>query len=171
MDGSNVTQLSTSQIAVHPNCSPDGKFVVYVNVVGNTTRLMKVGIDGGTASEISKADAFSPVISPDGASLAALYQPDRSKHPSLAVIGIERAAKCAAFTTCRWKRETAISGDGGQKLAWINDGHAILYPVNSDGVVTLWAQPVGPQGSPAAPRKTSDEPRIGFPMGRVHLVS
>ncbi len=152
MDGSNVTQLSTGQIAVHPNCSPDGKFVVYVNVAGNTTRLMKVGIDGGTPSEISKADAFNPVISPDGASLAALYQPDRSKHASLAVIGMAGGEVRSIYDLSTEARE-AIGGDGGQKLAWINDGRAVLYPANSDGVVTLWAQPVGPPGSPAAPAK------------------
>ena len=146
-DGSNVTQLSTGQIAVHPNCSPDGKFVVYVNVAGNTTRLMKVGIDGGAASEISKADAFNPVISPDGASLAALYQPDPSKHPSLAVIGMAGGEVRNVYNLSADARE-AINGDGGQKLAWINDGRAILYPVNTDGVVTLWAQPVGPPGKP-----------------------
>ncbi|MGC2279511.1 MAG: protein kinase [Candidatus Acidiferrales bacterium] len=152
MDGSNVTQLSTSQIAVHPNCSPDGKFVVYVNVVGNSTRLTKVGIDGGAASEISKADAFSPVISPDGASVAALYQPDPSKHPSLAVIGLA-GGEVRSVYNLPVEAQAAINGDGGQKLAWINDGHAILYPVNNDGVVTLWAQTVGPQGSPVAPAK------------------
>ena len=152
MDGSNVTQLSTSQIAVHPNCSPDGKFVVYVNVEGNSTRLMKVGIDGGTASEISKADAFSPVISPDGGSVAALYQPDPSKHPSLAVIGLAGGEVRNAYNLSVEAQE-AINGDGGQKLAWINDGRAILYPVNNDGVVTLWAQPVGPQGSSTLPAK------------------
>ncbi len=152
MDGSNVTQLSTNPIAVHPNCSPDGKFVVYVNVGGNSTRLMKVGIDGGAASEISKADAFSPVISPDGASVAALYQPDPSKHPSLAVIGLA-GGEVRSVYNLPVEAQAAINGDGGQKLAWINDGRAILYPVNNDGVVTLWAQPVGPQGSPAAPAK------------------
>ncbi|MGC2705394.1 MAG: hypothetical protein WA361_12825, partial [Candidatus Acidiferrales bacterium] len=152
IDGSNVTQLSTGQIAVHPNCSPDGKFVVYVNVAGDTTRLMKVGIDGGAPSEISKADAFNPVISPDGASLAALYQPDRSKHASLAVIGMAGGEVRSIYDLSTEARE-AIGGDGGQKLAWINDGRAILYPANSDGVVTLWAQPVGPPGSPAAPAK------------------
>ncbi|MGC1170650.1 MAG: hypothetical protein WA886_17230, partial [Candidatus Acidiferrales bacterium] len=139
-------------IAVHPNCSPDGKFVVYVNVVGNSTRLMKVGIDGGAASEISKADAFNPVISPDGASVAALYQPDPSKHPSLAVIGLA-GGEVRNVYNLPVEAQEAINGDGGQKLAWINDGRAILYPVNNDGVVTLWAQPVGPQGSPSAPAK------------------
>jgi Tol biopolymer transport system component len=152
LDGSNVTQLSTGQLAVHPNCSPDGKFVVYVNVVGNSTRLTKVGIDGGAASEISKTDAFNPVISPDGGSLAALYQPDRSKHPSLAVIGLAGGEVRNSYDL-PVEAQAAINGDGGQKLAWINDGRAILYPVNNDGLVTLWAQPVGPPGSPAAPAK------------------
>ena len=47
-----------------------------------------------------------------------------------------------------------INGDGGQKLDWTKDGRAILYPVTTDGVVTLWAQPVGPQGNaPAAPKQ------------------
>ncbi|MFZ0882884.1 MAG: protein kinase [Candidatus Acidiferrales bacterium] len=152
MDGSNVTQLSTSLIAVHPNCSSDGKFVVYVNVVGNSTRLMKVGIDGGAASEISKADAFNPVISPDETSVATLYQPDPSKRPSLAVIGLA-GGEVRSVYNLPVEAQAAIDGDGGQKLAWINDGRAILYPVNNDGVATLWAQPVGPQGNPVAPAK------------------
>jgi Tol biopolymer transport system component len=152
MDGSNVMQLSTGQIAVHPNCSLDGRFVVYVNVVGNSTRLMKVSIDGGAPSEISKVEAFSPVISPDGGSVAALYQPDPSQHPNLAVIGLA-GGEVRSVYNLPVEAQAAINGDGGQKLAWINDSRAILYPVNSDGVVTLWAQPVGPQGSPVAPAK------------------
>jgi eukaryotic-like serine/threonine-protein kinase len=152
IDGSNVTQLISSQLAVHPNCSPDGKFVAYVAVVANSTRLMKVGIDGGAPSEISQADAFNPVISPDGASVAALYQPDPSKRPRLAVIGLA-GGEVRSIYDLPVEAQAAINGDGGQKLAWINDGRAILYPVNNDGVVTLWAQPVGPQGSPAAPAK------------------
>jgi eukaryotic-like serine/threonine-protein kinase len=152
MDGSNLTQLTTSQIAVQPDCSPDGKFVVYTDVLGNTTRLMKVGIDGGTATMISKADTTSPVISPDGSSLAVLYQPDPTKHPSLAVLGLS-GGEIRNVYELPVDAQAALSGDGGQKLAWTKDGRAILYPVNSDGVVTLWAQPVGPQGSAAAPPK------------------
>jgi Tol biopolymer transport system component len=152
MDGSNLKQLTTSQIAVHPNCSPDGAFVVYVDVAGDTTRLMKVGIDGGTPAEISKAEQFSPVISPDSASVAVLYQPDPAKRPSLAVVGLS-GGEIRNVYDLPVEAQAASNGDGGQKLAWTKDGRAILYPIRKDGVVSLWAQPVGSQGSAPLPAK------------------
>ncbi|MFY9803277.1 MAG: protein kinase [Candidatus Acidiferrales bacterium] len=152
-DGSNLTQLSTSQIAVHPDCSPDGKFVVYVDVVGDSTRLMKVGIDGGAPTQISKAQAFSPVISPDGTLLAVLYQPEPGKRPSLATMSLSGGEVRNVFNL-PVEAQDAINGDGGQKLAWTKDGLAILYPVRKDAVVSLWAQPVGSPGSnPSAARE------------------
>ncbi len=152
-DGSNLTQLSSTGIAIHPDCSPDGKFVVYVSVSGNAVRLMKIGIDGGAATEISKAQAFSPAISPDGASAAVLYQPDPAKRPNLAVVGLAGGEVRNVYNLSA-DALAGINGDGGQKLDWTKDGRAILYPVTTDGVVTLWAQPVGPQGNaPAAPKQ------------------
>jgi hypothetical protein len=47
----------------------------------------------------------------------------------------------------------AMNGDGGQKLAWTKDGHAVIYPIRKDGVVSLWAQPVGPQGGAPSPAR------------------
>src|ERR1700684_2858326 len=79
IDGTNVTQLSTDKIDVEPSCSPDGKFVVYVNVADPVNRLMKIAIDGGAASEISKMEAENPAISPDGSSVAVTYAPDPTK--------------------------------------------------------------------------------------------
>jgi eukaryotic-like serine/threonine-protein kinase len=152
MDGSNLTQLSTGKIAVHPNCSPDGKFVVYVGVVGDSVHLMRVGIDGGTPAEISKEELFSPVISPDGNSVACAYQPDPGKRPKLAVVGLN-GGEIRNVYDLPPEMQGAFNGDGGQKLAWTKDGRAILYPFNKDGVISLWAQPVGPQGSAPAAAK------------------
>jgi Tol biopolymer transport system component len=152
MDGSNLKQLTASQIAVHPSCSPDGTFVVYVDVAGDVIRLMKVGIDGGTPTEISKAEEFSPVISPDGGSVAVLYQPDPSKHPSLAVVGLS-GGEIRDVYDLPAEAQGAMNGDGGQKLAWTKDGRAILYPIRKDDVVSLWAQPVSPQGGARSPAR------------------
>jgi serine/threonine protein kinase/sugar lactone lactonase YvrE len=152
MDGSNLTQLSTGKIAVHPNCSPDGKFVIYVDVTGNSTHLMRVAIDGGTPAEISKEELFSPVISPDGNSLACAYQPEPGKHPKLAIVGLDGGEIRNAYDLPP-EMQSAFSGDGGEKLAWTKDGRAVLYPVNKDGVVSLWAQAVGAQGSAPAAAK------------------
>jgi serine/threonine protein kinase len=152
MDGSNVTQLSTDKIALQPNCSPDGKFVVYVDVSSGSDRLMKVFIEGGTSTQIVKSEMLRPVISPDGSSAAVTYLPDPTKHLKLAVIGLDGGEIRSVYNLTP-EASTALGGDGGQKLAWTNDGRAILYPSINDGTVTLWAQPVAPQGAPVAPAK------------------
>src|SRR5271155_237763 len=152
MDGSNLTQLSTGKLAVHPNCSPDGKFVVYVGVAGDSIHLMRVGIDDGAPTEVSKEELFSPVIAPDGNSLAAAYQPEPGKRPNLAIVGLDGGEIRNGYDLPP-ETQSAFGGDGGQKLAWTKDGRAVLYPVNKDGVVTLWAQPVGAQGSAPAAAK------------------
>src|SRR6202167_3652477 len=136
MDGSNLTQLSTGKIAVHPNCSPDGKFVVYVDVTGDTTHLMRVAIDGGTPAEISRAELFAPVISPDGNSLACAYQPEPGKRPKLAIVGLD-GGEIRNVYDLPPELQGAFNGDGGQKLAWTRDGRAVLYRINRAGVEIL----------------------------------
>ena len=151
-DGSNLTQLSAGKLAIHPNCSSDGKFVVYVAVEGNSVHVMRVAIDGGTPAQVSKEELFSPVISPDGTSLAAAYQPEPGKRPKLAVVGLD-GGEIRNVYDLPPEMQGAFNGDGGQKLAWTKDGRAVLYPINKDGVVSLWAQPVGAQGSTPAAAK------------------
>jgi eukaryotic-like serine/threonine-protein kinase len=151
IDGTNVTQLSTDKIDVQPTCSPDGKFVVYVNVLDPVNRLMRMGIDGGAATEISKVEAESPTISPDGSSVAVAYTPDPSKTTKLlAIIGLNGGEIQSTYDL---PQDVALNGDGGQKLAWTKDGRAVLYPVNKDGVISLWAQPVSSTGAKAVPAK------------------
>jgi serine/threonine protein kinase/Tol biopolymer transport system component len=152
MDGSNLTQLSTGKLAVHPNCSPDGKFALYVAVEGNSIHVMRVAIDGGTPAEISKEELFSPVISPDGNSVACAYQPEPGKRPKLAIVGLDGGEIRNVYDLPQ-ETQAALGGDGGQKLAWTKDGRAVLYPFNKDGVISLWAQPIGPQGSTPAAAK------------------
>jgi eukaryotic-like serine/threonine-protein kinase len=150
IDGTNVALLSNDKLDGQPSCSPDGKFVVYVDASNIVNRLMKVGIEGGTPAEISKLEVQSPVISPDGNSVAVAYTPDLSKPPKLAVIGL---AGGEIRSTYDLPQEVALNGDGGQKLAWTKDGHAVLYPVNKSGVVSLWAQPVTSPGVAPGPAK------------------
>jgi serine/threonine protein kinase len=151
IDGTNITKLSSEKIAVEPACSPDGKFVVYVNVSDPTNRLMKIGMEGGAAAEISKMEAESPTISPDGSSVAVGYTPDPTKTTKLlAIIGLNSGEIQSTYAL---PQDVALNGDGGQKLAWTKDGRAVLYPVNKDGVITLWAQPVSSTGAKAVPAK------------------
>jgi serine/threonine protein kinase/Tol biopolymer transport system component len=150
LDGGNVKQLTTGQLDVQPSCSPDGKFIVYVDAVGNATRLMKIDIEGGTPVEVSKADVQRPAISPDGGSVAVSYTPDPGKPPKLAVVGLDGGE---IRSTYNLPSDVSLYGDGGQKLAWTEDGRTVLYPVQKSGAPELWAQPIAPPGKPSVPAK------------------
>jgi Tol biopolymer transport system component len=150
VDGSNVTQLASGKLYGEPTCSPDGKFVVFMDSSGPGIRLMKVSMEGGTPVEIAKMEARSPAISPDGASIAASYTVEPGKPSKLAVIGLSGGEIRSVYDM---PPETFLGGDGGQKLAWTKDGHAVLYPVVKDGVTELWAQPISSIGSETLPAR------------------
>ncbi|HXA77375.1 MAG TPA: protein kinase [Candidatus Acidoferrales bacterium] len=151
LDGSNLKQLSTGTADMWPNCSPDGKFVVYTDISGDRALLMKVGIDGGTPVDLNKEALEFPVVSPDNNSIAAIYRPDPTKPPKIAVLGADGAEIRAAYDVPVGLTTGAY---GGSTLAWTKDGRAILFVVERSGVSSLWAQPVGTRGeAPASPKQ------------------
>ncbi len=166
IDGTNLTQLTQGKIDVQPACSPDGKFLVYVNIVGDVNHLMKLSIDGGTPTEIAKVDVQRPVISPDGDSVVTAYAPDPSKPTKLAVIGLGGGEIRSTYDL---PQDAALNGDGGQKLAWTKDGRAVLYPVNKAGLVSLWAQPIAAPGATPVAAKQVMTLGLDFAWGAFAL--
>jgi eukaryotic-like serine/threonine-protein kinase len=152
VDGGNLKQLTSGSMAKEASCSQDGKFVVYVDEAGGTSRLMKVGIDGGMATEIFQGEVEQPAISPDNSQVAVEYWPDPAKPAKLAVIGLDGGE---VHSTYDLPAETIamLNGDGGHKLEWTRDGRNVLYPMIKAGTATLWAQPVTGPGTPAEPAK------------------
>jgi eukaryotic-like serine/threonine-protein kinase len=149
LDGGNAKQLVPEGSSIHCNCSPDGKFVVYVDGTGDSRRLMKVGIEGGTPTEIVKERLSSPVISPDGNSVAVLYNADPIKQ-KLAIVGLPGGEIRSVYN---FPSGAVFVGDGGQMLSWTKDGKAVLYPVTKDESVSIWAQPVAAPGITPLPAK------------------
>ncbi len=149
-DGSNAKQLTSSVGDVMPTCSPDGKFVLFMNASQDPWTLMKVGIDGGTPVLVSKERVANPAISPDSMSAAVAYWPDITKHPKLAVAGIDNGQIRSVYDL---PIDVVLSGENTEKLAWTHDGRAILYMVDHDGKYSLWAQPVVEQGKTPPPAK------------------
>lgn len=148
-DGANVKELTPGRLAAEPSCSADGKFVVFVDVQGDTSHLAKLDIDGGTPIDISKAQVERPAISPDGHLVAGTYGPDPSKL-KLAIVGMDGGEIRTLYDL---PPTASVAGDGGQKLIWTKDGHAVLYPVQKAGLVEIWAQPIGPPGASPAPAR------------------
>jgi Tol biopolymer transport system component len=150
LDGSNLKQLTTGAVDMWPNCSPDGKFVVYTDISGDQATLMKVGIDGGAPAILSKEMLQFGVVSPDNNSLAAVYRPDASKPAKIAILSAQGGEIRVAYDV---PSDFTLGSNGGSTLAWTKDGRALLFVVNKNDVSTLWAQPVGAPGAPPVPSK------------------
>jgi eukaryotic-like serine/threonine-protein kinase len=146
----NLKQLTSGLADVWPNCSSDGKTVVYVNVSGDTASLMKIGIDGGTAVRLGKEPFQFPRISPDNTLVAVAYRPDVAKPAKLAIVSIDSGEIRNVYDV---PAETIFGGEGGSSLAWTKDGRSVLFVVNKNSTASLWAQPVSAPGSPAAAPK------------------
>ena len=125
------------------SCSPDGKFVVYQAVSQAPARIMKVGIDGGTPVPIGKEHLESPVISPDGRSIAASYEPGPDQPARVAVVGVESGEVQNIYSL---PQGAALGHQAGERVTWTKDGRSILFAVNKNGISNVWAQTVVPPG-------------------------
>ena len=156
VDGSDLKQITAGSSDVLPDCSADGKFVIY-NDDSGAPKTMRVSIEGGAPTTVSKEPLESAVISPDDQVVAAFYVPDPSKPAKLAVVGLEGGEIRSVYDL---PPEVITGGDGGHKLAWTKDGRNVIYAVYKDEVASLWAQPVGAPGAkPAAAKSIATFPQ------------
>ncbi|HEX4489370.1 MAG TPA: protein kinase [Terriglobales bacterium] len=137
--GGNVQQLSQGKEQDSPVCSPDGKWVLYIDTRGGQ-KLFKVSIDGGTPQQLSDLTVASRFfdISPDGKLAAFATLEHSGEHEeSLALLDIAggQPAKLLKFERDR-------SGN----VRFARDGKAVVYPTASGGVDNLWQQNL--DGSP-----------------------
>ena len=165
IDGGNLKQITTGNLDILPTCSSDGKFIVYSDASGG--HVMRVGIEGGTPTQITREFMESAQISPDGQTLAAFYRPDPSKAPKIAILGIEGGEIRAAYDVPNETRTGA--DDGGHKLEWTKDGKNVIYNVYKDEVASLWAQPVGAPGASVASPKRIASFRPKRACGRLRI--
>ena len=129
-DGSNPTKLTDAQDNVGPNCSPDGKWLVY----SSRAEVNRLPIEGGTPTRLAN-DNFggSLRISPDGKLVAYLGLLDsktaldgRFVIPSTGGAPLYKLAFVA----------------GTHQSQWAPDGRAIDYLLTRDGVTNIWRQPL-----------------------------
>ena len=160
VDGGNGKKLVPGATIGEPDCSPDGKFVVYDDDAGG---LMRVSIDGGTPSQITKQHVHQPQVSPDQTLIAGFIFPDASKPPKMVIVDIQSGE---IRNTYDMLNDVVWQGDGGHKLEWTKDGRSILYQVRKDEIPMLWAQPVGAKGTPVMPaRKIATFPQESHVWG------
>jgi eukaryotic-like serine/threonine-protein kinase len=145
-DGSNPTRIADETAAASPQCSPDGKWVIYLR--GPSWTLMRVTITGEkppqTLTENPAPGSRSfPAFSPDGKRIAYIASPGSpvenpsspsSSHPNqLKVIAFDGGAPLQQFD---WPASAGLSASP----RWAPGGEAIDYVLTHNGVSNIWRQ-------------------------------
>ncbi|MGA8492715.1 MAG: protein kinase [Terriglobales bacterium] len=133
-DGTGLRQLTTGRFDDHGACSPDGKWVFYID---ETKReYMKVALSGG------KPEAW---VSPNAEGRAGF---DVTRDGKMAVLGIydfkARKPSIALFSLEAGKILRNIDYDPRHvgSLRFSPDGKGFVYPVRDKGVDNLYLQPL-----------------------------
>lgn len=141
LDGANQRQLTYGAGEQSPNCSPDGRWVVYMTVFGDA-KIWKVSSDGGQPMQLSDTSLSFPSVSPDGQQIACYLSENENGSPRLAVV---------AFDGGQLLRTLDVGRDYS-KLSWMPDGRAIVYVDTTNGVSNIVARSL----DGGAPKKLTD---------------
>jgi len=142
-DGSNPIRIADETVAIRPQCSPDGKWVVYLR--GPTWIPVRVAITGTEQPVVLTQDlvtgfGYSLEISPDGNRIVYVATPDSP------------VGGPAPPSTSRPNRLKVVPSSGGAPLyqfdwpasasnpRWSHGGDAIDYVLARNGVSNVWRQ-------------------------------
>ena len=134
--GGNLKQLSNAKLAAYPVCSPDGRWVYYLDLT--TGHVMRVPIDGGASKEVSDLPARQFGISPDGSTLAFVIIDHANGHAEKLAVVEADTGKVRALLKCD---KTTF-----ELIRYTPDGKALVYVFREKGVENLWQQTL--DGSP-----------------------
>jgi serine/threonine protein kinase len=135
--GGDLKQLSNGKFDTYPACSPDGRWVYYLDFA--TRQMMKVPIDGGAAQKVT--DLTVPGlfdISPDGTTVAFATVDHVGGH--------EEKLALVATDTGKVRQLLKYEKAGFGTIRFTPDGKALAYVVRENGVDNLWRQNL--DGSP-----------------------
>ena len=168
LDGSNLKQLTTGHGDQDPSCSPDGKWVYFIN--NNPDRIRRVSIDGGTVEDVpgtsipnSIYGGFAAHISPDGSRLAfvlteasqAMIAPGSPNDEKIAIVSLDPASKGAHQLLTP---NPHITGS----VHFTPDGKSLAYAVRENGIDNVWVQPIDGGPGHYITKFPSDQSRGGF---------
>ena len=131
-DGSNLAQLTNEKLAVNPECSRDGEWLLYARLDELTG--WKVPMQGGSPPQMvasNLSDARAPQVSPDGKLLAYLAMPaTMSGFRVLTVVPFGGGSPLYRF-------DVPMAAFG---IRWVPDGQALDYHLFRAGASNIWRQ-------------------------------
>jgi dipeptidyl aminopeptidase/acylaminoacyl peptidase len=155
-DGSALKQLSSGPFESNPMCSPDGKWVYYIDRPG-LSRLLRVPIDGGQAEPVSGTDipnrfgmAGISYFAPDGKSFGLVaHMIDPRTNDAYSKLAIATLDGGAATAPRLLDLDPRLGGgdDFGPMVKLVpHAAPAVTYRITENGQDNLWMQPL--DGSP-----------------------
>jgi len=158
-DGTNTRQLSDGTDDVDPFCSPDAKWVFYLDLPAQA--IKRVPLDGGKSEVVPGSavpDSFpahTQSISPDGKTMAieVALSPKGSRGSSVHKIVLVNPEPASGQPLQRMlDPDPRISGG----TEFTPDGKALVYPVSENGVDNLWVQPLESTGTASHGRQITN---------------
>ncbi len=131
MGGSNPTQVTFGRNERHPQCSPDGKWLYYVEDTENQS-LKRIPAGGGNPEAVIDEPSDGYHLSPDGAMVATLDVRELDHKLVLNIFSI--AEKKTTYHDVDQRASDPIS--------FSPDGKAVVYTVREKGIDNLWLQPL-----------------------------
>jgi serine/threonine protein kinase/Tol biopolymer transport system component len=133
-DGQNVRRVVEDTNCAFAAASANEDWVVYTSRADGKFRLWKVPLKGGAAVQLTDVDSISPVISPDGKSVA-YFITEASKPLRLGIMSINGGAPQKII-------ELPATTNVRAGITWNKDGNGILF-VNTLGTTSnVWTQPL-----------------------------
>jgi Tol biopolymer transport system component len=134
--GGNLKQLTNGKLDTYPVCSPDSRWVYFVDQQAEG-KLMRAPIDGGASQVVAAGPVSGPAvsfdISSDGKQIVSPTLEHLGEHKEkLALVQADSGQVAMKdFERFRW---------GLLRLS--RDGKAVVYPARENGVDNLWLQPL-----------------------------
>jgi serine/threonine protein kinase len=138
VSGGNLKQLSSGKQDNYPICSPDSRWVYYMD--NSLGRLMRISIDGGAAEKVTDMPLNGLFdISPDGRTAVLGTIDHANGHEGKLVLLETNTGK--VIKLMKFERERM-----GSFIRFTRGGKSVVYTVRENGVDNLWQQSL--DGSP-----------------------
>ncbi|MGC1482894.1 MAG: protein kinase [Candidatus Acidiferrum sp.] len=143
--GTDFKQLTFGSAESDPLCSPDGKWVYYVDY-GDNQAFKRVPVEGGSPETILGTAQGASDVSPDGTTVVSLEVREMDHKLVLDLYSI--ADKKVTYHD--------IDPRASWPLTFAPDGKSVVYAVRDKGVGNLWMQPLDGSGPHQFTHFTSD---------------
>jgi Tol biopolymer transport system component len=137
--GGNLVQLTKGPSDDFPDCSPDGRWIVYSHEADNKELLVKVPISGGPPQILLNNGSHLARYSPDGTRIGILFEEGEGDNAALKIGVMDSGGHIVK--TFDYKGELPYEG-WQWVLRWTPDGQGLTYTMTQNDAANVWVQPI-----------------------------